>query len=61
MLYLLFKIFKGTIKIWDTNTFDLIKTLHGHTENVTNLKLCEGDKLVSGSNDSNIMVRYSFV
>jgi WD40 repeat protein len=40
----------GIIRVWDVNTYELIKTLRGHTEGVNSIAFNEqGDLLASGS------------
>ncbi len=44
-----------SIKLWDTATYDCVKTLHGHDHNVSSVCFTpEGDRLLSASRDKTI-------
>jgi len=44
-----------TIKIWDFQTYECLKTMHGHDHNISSVDfLPSGDYLVSGSRDKTI-------
>ena len=45
-----------TIKIWDTDTGSLIKTLTGHTDRVFSLAVLPNGFLASGSHDNTIKI-----
>ncbi len=45
-----------TIRIWDLNTFKLVKTLNGHVDTVSCLARLSHDELVSGSFDKTIRI-----
>jgi len=45
------------IKIWDTYTGDIIKTLHGHSEGISDVAWSsEGDFLASASDDKTVRI-----
>ena len=45
------------IKIWDTYTGDIIKTLHGHLEGISDVAWSsEGDFLASASDDKTVRI-----
>ena len=48
----------GTIKIWNTTIQNLGRTLTGHTQTVTSLKILtsDGSILASGSEDKSIII-----
>lgn len=44
-----------TVKIWDFQTYECLKTLHGHDHNISSVDfLPSGDHLVSASRDKTI-------
>ena len=45
------------IKIWDTYTGDIIKTLHGHSEGISDVAWSsEGEFLASASDDKTVRI-----
>jgi WD40 repeat protein len=45
------------IKIWDTYTGDIIKTLHGHSEGISDVAWSsEGDFLATASDDKTVRI-----
>ncbi len=45
-----------TMKIWDKNTFNCIRTLEGHTDCVQSLVTCYNGDIISVSNDRTIKI-----
>ena len=46
-----------TIKIWDANTGQCLKTLEGHSNNVYSVAFSpDGTKIVSGSTDTTVKI-----
>ena len=45
----------GTIKIWNTETGACVKTLEGHSKEVTSVAW-DGERLASGSFDQTVMI-----
>ena len=46
-----------TIKIWDANTGECLKTLEGHSSNVQSVAYSpDGTKIISGSQDTTIKI-----
>ena len=46
-----------TVRIWDINTGELLKTLEGHTYNVNSVAITpDGTKVVSGSSDKTVRI-----
>ena len=48
--------FDTTIKIWNTKTGTVIKTITGHADWVDALALLPDNKLASGSGDASIII-----
>ena len=49
--------FNKEIKVWDSNTGDIVRTLEGHKREVTSVAISpDGKYIVSGSNDRTVKI-----